>query len=122
MYFKHLEKDGGCGDKSSRPSSRETWSLNPAVSVTSCAMSGHLGYITGDLQCPCQPSVCGLGPSVVSPAPEQSEILEPALAGANRSHPIHLLAFSLFFFSLCLDSYSNPGPTAPACLHFPAEA
>ena len=55
----------------SGPSSHETCSLNPAMPPTSCEMSDHLGHIIRDLQCPCQPSAGGLGPSAMNPAPKQ---------------------------------------------------
>lgn len=103
------------------------WSLNPAVPQTGCMMSGHLGLVTQDLKCPFQPSVCGSSPRAINPDQAQSEILEPFLAGANKSHRVYRPAFP-FFFPLCLDSlYSNPEPSAPACSqcpvhsHFPAQ-
>lgn len=65
-------------------------------------MSGRLGHITQDLSCPFQAPVCGSDPRAVNPGQEQSQILEPALAGANRSCLIHLLHFLVFSFALVL--------------------
>lgn len=116
MCLKYFKEDRGFGDKRSSPSGPETWSLNPTVPLTSCVMSGHLGHITQDLCCPFQVPVCGSDPRAINPGQEQSEILEPALAGANRSHLIHFLHFPfLFFFALILTLMQS---LLPLLVHF----
>ena len=65
IHVEHLWEDGECGDTSSWPRSHETWSLDPAMPLTSCVMSGHLGRMGRGLRCPFLPSVSGSVPSAV---------------------------------------------------------
>lgn len=92
----------------SRPKSPETWSLNAAMLLASCIMSGQLGHITWDPACPFQ--LCqsvDLIPALQIPDKDrkQGEIPQPALARATTSHLLILLPSLVSLFSLfCLDS------------------